>query len=60
MNERIAAAKNFVNRHKTKVLVVGIAVTAAYAAALTRNKALFDDFLREHNLYDTYYTPEEN
>lgn len=58
MPKTIASAKNFIARHKTPILVGALAVTAAYAAALTRNKGKFDEFLDEKGLSEEYYTPE--
>lgn len=57
MNEKIAAAKNFVNRHK-------VALTAATTAVVTTTIGVYlqksaieqrDEFLKEHNLLEQYY-----
>lgn len=49
--------KNFVQRHK-----VAITVIVTSACWITINRLAFkshNDFLKEHDLYDEYYTPEE-
>lgn len=50
--------RDFVERHK-----VAIAVTATATACLVLNRIALrqhDEFLRDHDLYDEFYTPEEN
>lgn len=58
--QKIVSAKNKIAQHKTKILVGALVVTTAYAAALNRNKKLFDEFLTEKNLRDEYYYDAEN
>jgi hypothetical protein len=52
------ATKNFVVRHKT---VVAVAVTVAVMNTIN-HKALnqHDEFLKEHDLYDAFYAPENS
>jgi uncharacterized protein YjfI (DUF2170 family) len=57
---KLISAKNKIAQHKTKILVGALAVTTVYAAALNRNKTLFDNFLKEKDLYEEYYTPEDD
>lgn len=54
----VASTKKFVARHKT-----AIAVTATAAICLTLNRVALkqhDDFLKEHDLYETFYNPENS
>jgi hypothetical protein len=52
------STKNFVVRHKT---VVAVAVTATVLTAIN-HKALdqHNEFLKEHDLYDAFHTPEDS
>lgn len=50
--------RDFVNRHK-----VAIAVTATAATCLVLNRIALkqhDEFLKEHDLYDEFYTPNDD
>jgi len=48
---------SFVKRHKVAIAVVA---TSAFWIAVTRlSLKSHNDFLKEHDLYDAYYTPEE-
>lgn len=54
---RITRVKNFVERHK-----VAISVTTTAATCLVLNRIALrqhDEFLKEHDLYDTFYTPTD-
>lgn len=56
MMQKITSAKNFVAKHRVAIAVVGTAATC-----LTINRMALkqhDDFLKEHDLYETFYTPE--
>jgi uncharacterized protein YjfI (DUF2170 family) len=57
---KLSSAKKKIAQHKTKILVGALTVTTVYAAALNRNKKLFDNFLKEKDLYEEYYTPEDD
>ena len=55
-----ASTVNFVRRNKTRILVGALAATTT-AAVLTRIALKeHDEFLKEHDLYDEYYTPIED
>jgi hypothetical protein len=57
MNAKLASAKNFVVRHKT-----AIAVTTTVVVMFAINRAALkqhDDFLKENDLYDKFYTLED-
>lgn len=58
MNEKLATAKKFVVKHKTAiaVTVTAIAVNRFYATAINQH----NDFLKEHGLYEQFYTPENS
>jgi hypothetical protein len=58
VKKTVVSTKNFVVRHKT---VVAVAVTATVLTAINR-KALneHDEFLKEHGLFEEYYTPEDS
>lgn len=49
--------EKFVQKHKVALAVGGtiIVMGAIYRVALKQH----DDFLKEHDLYEEYYTPEE-
>lgn len=53
-----ASAKNFVVRHKTKLAVAATATVcyAIHKSALDQH----NEFLKEHGLYEQFYTPEED
>lgn len=58
MNKTVATAKKFVAKHK-----VAIAVTITTAVCVTVNQIAMkqhNDFLKEHDLYDTFYDLDEN
>lgn len=57
MNAKFATAKKFVAKHK-----VAIAITATAVTCLSINRYALrqhNDFLKEHNLYEEYYAPED-
>lgn len=56
IEEKTNPVKRFIDRHK-----VGLAVTAtAIAGAVVTRVAVrqHDEFLKEHDLYDKFYTPD--
>jgi hypothetical protein len=58
MNKPLATAKKFVHNHKTAIAVTA---TAAICLALNkRNMNVTDEFLKEHGLYEEFYTPENS
>lgn len=53
-----ASTKNFVVRHKTAVAVTAtvLVLQACNRAALNQH----NEFLKEHDLYEKFYTPENS
>lgn len=60
MNEKLASAKNFYDRHKSKIVITTLAVTTAGTVLMVRNQKAFNEFLKENDLFDKYYTPEDS
>ena len=58
MNEKLAAAKAAVVRNKTRILVTTTVMMTAAVAIQARGLHMHNEFLREHDLYDEYYTPD--
>lgn len=58
MNQKLASAKAFVARHKSKIIGTTLVLTTAGTVLMFRNQREFNEFLRERNLLDEYYTPE--
>ena len=58
MNSKLTSVKNFANRNKKRVVIAALAVTTAGTVLMVRNQKQFNEFLREHDLLDTYYTPD--
>lgn len=54
----VVKLRNFLARNKTKLLASGLVITTTYALLLMRNKNEWDKFLKDHDLYDEYYTPD--
>ena len=59
MIETLVTMKDFVKRNQTKILVGALAVTTAVVAMQRANLRDHDDFLKEHDLYKTYYYFDE-
>lgn len=59
MLEKINSAKNFVRRNQTKILVSALTVTTTTTVLMKAGLKQHDEFLKEHDLYDAYYTPED-
>ena len=56
MKKSFAIVKNNVKRHKVAYAIIG---TAAVCALINRQALKqHDEFLKEHDLYDAFYTPE--
>jgi hypothetical protein len=55
---QIARAKRFVVRHKTKIAVIATATVCLAVNQIAVKQ--HDDFLKEHDLYDAFYTPEDS
>lgn len=57
MNKKLTSAKNFVVKHKVALAVTATAVTCL--ALNKRNINLYDEFLKEHGLFEAFHnTPE--
>lgn len=57
IEQKFVSAKNFIKHHKVAVAVV---VTATPLILLQmRNTKVLNEFLKEHDLYDEYYMPED-
>lgn len=50
---KAVAAKKFVEDHKTKIAVV--ATAAPLLALVVRNQKVFNEFLKENDLFDKFY-----
>lgn len=57
MNNALTSVKNFVDRNKVALIVGAVAITGI----VIQRKALkqHDEYLKEHGLYEDYYTLEE-
>jgi hypothetical protein len=55
MKNKIRTTKNFVSKHKT-ALAVGATAGVCLAIHMDRVRA-FNEFLTEHELFDTFYIP---
>jgi hypothetical protein len=57
MNEKLVSLKKFVVRHKVPFAVVATVLTYHYINV--QGLKQHNDFLKEHNLYTEFYTPED-
>lgn len=58
MKNKFASAKYFVSKHR---VAIAVTLTAALALKWQFNTAKqFNDFLKEHDLFDTYYAMNED
>lgn len=57
MKKQIATAKNFVSKHRVAIAVTLTAVLAVKLQMRTARE--FNEFLKEHNLFDEYYALNE-
>ena len=56
MNAKLIATKNELKRHK---VVIAVTATAAICFAINRMAIKqHNEFLKEHDLYEEFYTPE--
>ena len=55
--KKLTPVKNFVHDHKVAIAVVATAIPLI--ALQRRNTKVLNEFLKEHNLFDEYYTPED-
>lgn len=54
------ALKNFYLKHKKGIVITTLAITTAGTVLMFRNQREFNKFLKEHDLMDQYYTPENS
>ena len=59
MNETLAAWKSLVKRNQTKILITTTVVATSAALVMKASLNTHDEFLREHDLYDTYHAQTE-
>ena len=60
MNAKIQSAKEFAIKHQTKILATVAVVSTTVAVASQIGLRQVDQFLRDHDLYDEYYTPDKD
>lgn len=56
MKSKLNTAKNFVVRHRVAIAITGTAATCLYLNRMAMEQ--HNEFLKEHGLYDQFYTPE--
>ena len=56
MKNKLTSTKNFVKKHRVAIAVTGTAATCLYLNY--RAMEMHNEFLKEHGLYDQFYTPE--
>lgn len=56
MNSKLASAKNFVARHKVAIAASAVGITII--ALQHKGIQSLNEFLKENDLYEKYYTPE--
>lgn len=54
-NEKTASVKKFVRRNERRILVSTVVVTTTAAVLMRTGLKQHDDFLRAHDLYETFY-----
>ena len=58
MKKQIAFVKNYVVINKTKLMTGALIVTTSVAILSQAGLRQHDKFLKDHNLYNEYYTPD--
>ena len=58
MKKQITAVKNKIEANKTKILVTVAVVSTTVAVLQNRGISNLNEFLKEKDLYDEYYTPD--
>ncbi len=58
MLNKLATAKKYVADRKTKILVAALTVTTTATVLMRAGLVQHDNFLKEHDLYETFYNPE--
>lgn len=59
MKNKMTSIKNFVARNQTKILTTALVVTTTIAVVEQIGVREHNQFLKDHDLYEAYYTPEE-
>ena len=57
LKKAIASSKKFVSDHKVAIAITGTALTCLALNRLALRS--HDNFLKEHDLYDEFYLPED-
>lgn len=52
----VAAVKNFAKRNERRILITAVVVSTTAAVLMRKGIAQHNEFLREHGLYDQFYT----
>lgn len=60
LKDKIASVRKFKNQHGRKIVIATLVVTTAGTALMFRNQREFNAFLKEKNLLEEYYTPENS
>lgn len=58
MNSKLNSVKNTIVRNRGRILLTTTAVLAGAVVLQRTGLKQHDDFLKEHDLYETFYTPE--
>jgi hypothetical protein len=56
MKNKLTSTKNFVKKHRVAIAITGTVATCLYLNY--RAMEMHNEFLKEHGLYDQFYTPE--
>lgn len=59
MKTKLVAVKDAVKAKQTQILTYALVATATVAVVQNRGIANLNDFLRENDLFDKYYSPED-
>ena len=59
MEDKKNSVKKFWADHKTKILTATTVISIAGAALMKVGLNQHDNFLKEHDLYDEFYNPED-
>ncbi len=59
LKQKLISTKNFVKRNERRIVYPALAVTTASTAVMFRNVKCLNDFLKEHDLLDTFYALDE-
>lgn len=59
MKDKLVSAKNAVARNQTKILVGALVVTTTTTVILFKACQAHNEFLKENDLFEKYYTTDE-